>query len=120
MWVALLRVSPAMPYRPIPPMDQSEYSAVRTSVVLKILSSIVFAGLAVLLSVKGYIRLDASSCALLGFFLFFCIGDKFFPESTKYISRRARNYRRARKGLEPLDVDDEPTAEIISDFQRKT
>ena len=61
----------------------------------------------------------AGSVTLLGFFLMFCAGGKLFPESTKYTSVRARNYRRTRKGLEPLDPEDEPAAEIITDFQRR-
>jgi len=117
-----LRTPPpqTMPYRPIPPMQQDEYRAVVRSLVGKFIGSILTAGLFFFLSLHDYLRLDAVSCATLGFFLFFCAGGKLFPESSKFISRRARNYRRAKKGLEPLDVDDEPTAEIVTNFQRKT
>jgi hypothetical protein len=101
-------------------MDQEEYRAVTRSLVLKFLASIITAGIFIHLSLKNHIRLDVSSSAILGFFLMFCAGGKFFPESTKFVTRRARNYRRTRKGLDPLDIDDEPTAEIIQDFQRKT
>lgn len=101
-------------------MDQEEHRAVVRSLVGKIVGSLATAGLCVYLSLQGIIRLDASFSALLGFFLFFCVGDKFFPESTKFIGRRARNYRRAKRGHELLDVDDEPTAEIRTNFQRKS
>jgi len=108
-----------MPYRPIPPMDADEHRAVVRSLTGKFIVSFVFAAIAVGLSLREIIHLDLISSAVIGFFFFFCIGDKFFPESTKFIRRRARNFRRAKKGLEPLDVDDEPCPEIISDFQRK-
>ncbi|MFT5105800.1 MAG: hypothetical protein ACI8XO_002678 [Verrucomicrobiales bacterium] len=108
-----------MPYRPIPPMEKDEYQAIVRSLALKIIGSIIFAGIAFYLSAAYYIKLGVLESAFLGFWLFFLAGGKFFPESTKFITRRARNYRRAKKGLEPLDLDDEPTAEIITNFQRK-
>jgi hypothetical protein len=100
-------------------MDQDEHREVVRSLLGKFAVSIVSAGVFFFLSLKGPIPLDAVSSAIVGFFFFFCIGDKFFPESTKFIRRRARNYRRAKRGREPLDVEDEPTPEIISDFQRR-
>lgn len=100
-------------------MDQAEHRGVVRSLLAKTTVSIIFAGIFFFLSLKGPIPLDAVSSAIIGFFFFFCIGDKFFPESTKFIRRRARNYRRAKRGLEPLDVEDEPSPEIISDFQRR-
>jgi hypothetical protein len=109
-----------MLYSPIPPMEQDEHRAVVRSLVMKFACSFVVAFVLMVLSANDYIRLDVLSTGVLGFFLFFCVGDKFFPESTKFIGRRARNYRRSKKGLEPLDLDDEPSAEINSDFQRKS
>lgn len=100
-------------------MDQDEYRAtVRSAIGIFVLSTI-GAGIGFFLSIEHHFPLDALSSAFLGFFLGFCLGPKFFPDSTKIISRRARNYRRARKGLEPLDTEDEPQAEIITNFQRK-
>ena len=109
-----------MPFRPIPPMEQDEYRAVVRSLVLKLIGGLLGAVIFFYLSAKDYISLGVLSSAFLGFFLFICAGGKLFPESTKFIHRRARNYRRAKRGLKPLDVDDEPTAEIHSNFQRKS
>jgi len=100
-------------------MDKAEYSGVVRSFALKFLVSLIGAGVGVYGSLKDYIDFDVYTCALLGFFFVFCMGGKVFTESSKFISRRARNYRRAKKGLEPLDVEDEPTPEIITDFQRR-
>jgi hypothetical protein len=100
-------------------MDQDEFRAVVRSSALKLLASIIVAGIFFYLSIKDYIKFDALTSACLGFFLMFCAGGKFFPESCKLISRRARNYLRAKKNLEPLDVEDEPAAEIITNFQRR-
>ena len=108
-----------MPYRPIPPMEKDEYRDVVRSVILKFFASIITAGVFMYLSVINLIPFDALSCAFIGFFLMFCAGGKLFPESTKYTSVRARNYRRSRKGLPPLDPEDEPAAEVITDFQRR-
>jgi hypothetical protein len=99
-------------------MDEDEHRGVVRSLIAKLIGSLVFGGIAAVLSLQRIIHLDVYSAAIVGFLFFFCIGCKFFPESSKYIGRRARNFRRARKGLEPLDVADEPTAEIITDFQR--
>ena len=100
-------------------MEADEHRGVVRSLVGKIIVSTIIGLIAAAISLKGIIHLDVFSSALIGFLFFFCIGDKFFPESTKFIRRRARNFRRAKKGLEPLDVEDEPCPEIISDFQRK-
>ena len=108
-----------MSYPPLPPMDQGEYRAMVRSVICIFIGALIFAGIGFYLSLKNFFPLDALSTALLGFLLFFCVGPKFFPDSTKFISRRARDYRRSRKGLDPLDPEDEPKPEIIRDFQRK-
>ena len=100
-------------------MEDAEYREVIRGAIAVVIGSIIFAGIGFFLSVRDLFPLDAISTALLGFFFFFCIGPKFFPDSTKIITRRTRNYRRAKKGLGMLDVDDEPTSEIITDFQRK-
>ncbi|MGI9243050.1 MAG: hypothetical protein ACR2RV_19790 [Verrucomicrobiales bacterium] len=108
-----------MPFRPLPPMEADEHRGVVRSLIGKLIVSTITGLIAAAISLKGFIHLDAFTSAIIGFLFFFCIGDKFFPESTKFIRRRARNYRRVKRGLEPLDVDDEPSPEIISDFQRK-
>ena len=100
-------------------MDEDEHRGIVRSLIGKTIGSLIAAAIVAALSLRGIIHLDFFSSALLGFLFFFCAGGKLFPESSKYISRRAQNFRRMKRGQEPLDVDDEPTAEIISNFQRK-
>lgn len=100
-------------------MEQDEYRDIVMSLVMKLIGSFIVAAICFYFSAINKIKFDVITSAFLGFALFFAIGGKIFPESSKFISRRARNYRRAKRGLPPLDIDDEPTAEIITDFQRK-
>ena len=109
-----------MSYLPLPPMDQDEHRAIVRGVIAIFIGGIVCATLAVFLSLENHFPLDALSSGFLGFFFFFCVGPKFFPDATKFITRRARNFRRSRKGLDPLDEEDEPKAEVFKDFQRRS
>ena len=100
-------------------MERDEYRGVIRSLILKIVCSVVVAAVTGYLSVRDVIKLGVLTTVFLGFMLTFCAGGKVFMESNKIMSGRAVNYRRVKRGLEPLDLADQPSAEFRSGFQRR-
>lgn len=62
-------------------------------------------------------RFGIFPAAGLGAFVGLILGNKFFPDAQRYLTFRAKNYRRAKRGLPPVE-DTDPIGEYFSDIDR--
>jgi len=99
-------------------MNDDEYRLVRRSVVMTSIVAIGFGVLGFLASALGYTQfLGAIPSFIFGFFFGLVLGNKLFPDTSKYLTTRRRNYQRIKAGKAPIE-DEDPETEYNSDIGR--
>jgi hypothetical protein len=99
-------------------MTDEEYRDVRRSHVLCwVVALLVGIGTGTAAHLDILPRFGTIPAAGLGAFVGLVLGNKFFPDGQRYLTFRAKNYRRAKRGLPPIE-DTDPVGEYFSDIDR--
>ncbi len=101
-----------------PPMTEAEYRTVRASFMLRTAFALAVAVGGAWVGLNQILPLGPAPSAFLGLAVGFGLGAKCFPSSGLVSGIRYRNYRRAKRGLPPLDPDQVPELSAFDEFRK--
>ena len=102
----------------VPPMETADYRLTARSHLMRVIFSAVVAAVVAWLSLSTDIPVGFIPMLFIGLGFAYGISGKLFPDSDQYFSLAAKNFRRVRRGLEPLGEDQSRDVSYFDEFRK--